>query len=140
MIIPSFHSFRALPFPFSFPTVDDDVEADDVEKSPLVELAVLLGVVDPILGVYVPSPAGGVVRPTESSGAILFERFDEEDLFVFVPFEEESVEEEDDLAASAANASSFVNDTLEPVSNANRDSELRDRDPKLFRPGVPDCP
>jgi hypothetical protein len=129
-----------LPFPFSFPTVDDDVEVDDVEKSPLVELAVLLGVVDPILGVYVPSPAGGVVRPTESSGAILFERFDEEDLFVFVPFEEESVEEEEDFAASAANASSFVNDALEPVSNANRDSELRDRDPKLFRPGVPDCP
>jgi hypothetical protein len=129
-----------LPFPFSFPTVDDDVEVDDVEKSPLVELAVLLGVVDPILGVFVPSPSGGVVRSTESSGAILFERFDEEDLFVFVPFEEESVEEEEDFAASAANASSFVNDALEPVSNANRDSELRDRDPKLFRPGVPDCP
>jgi hypothetical protein len=129
-----------LPFPFSFPTVDDDVEVDDVEKSPLVELAVLLGVVDPILGVFVPSPSGGVVRSTESSGAILFERFDEEDLFVFVPFEEESVEEEEDFAASAANASSFVNDALDPVSNANRDSELRDRDPKLFRPGVPDCP
>jgi hypothetical protein len=127
-----------LPFSFSFPTVDDDVEVDDVEKSPLVELAVLLGVVDPILGVFVPSPSGGVVRSTESSGAILFERFDEEDLFVFVPFEEESVEEDEDFAASAANASSFVNDALDPVSNANRDSELRDRDPKLFRPGVPD--
>jgi hypothetical protein len=70
----------------------------------------------------------------------LEERFDEEDLFVFVPFEEESVEEEEDFAASAANASSLVNDALDPVSNANRDSELRDRDPKLFRPGVPDCP
>lgn len=136
VIIPSFQSFLALPLPL-LPFSDDE---DDDENSPLVELAVLLGVVEPTLGVFALPPGGVICPPLSSAGATLFDRRDDEDFFVFVSFEDVL----DD--AKASNASSFVNDALDPATaeeeeetRFERDSVLLDREPMLLRPGVLGC-
>ena len=137
VIIPSFQSFLALPLPL-LPFSDDE---DDDENSPLVELAVLLGVVEPTLGVFALPPGGVICPPLSSAGATLFDRRDDEDFFVFVSFEDVL----DD--AKASSASSFVNDALDPAAapaeeeetRFERDSVLLDREPMLLRPGVLGC-